>query len=420
MEELEPDPTSLEDPTETSEVPERARGPAPRESERRAPWVQLKYFNYAPTIYPGMIKRVSKDARNGELINVYDKTGHPFGAGLYNRKARVPLRMVYHGPEAFSEADFEPLLERAIDLRLQTLALPEVTDAFRVVHSDGDGLGGLVVDKFGDVLSVEVHSRGVYKRLGDWLPRLHRRLGTSTEVVEMEDWVADVEGIRRKPPSAPAPRPVKILENGLRYEVDFALGHKTGFFCDQRDNRRRLGALTPPGARVLDLCCYTGGFALAAAVHGKAGEVTGVDLDEAAIAMAKRNANLNQVRLNWVHCDAFSYARQMQRNGDQWDVVVLDPPKFVLSRNGLGEGQNKYQDLNRLGVTLVKPGGLLVTCSCSGLVSEADFEHWVIRSAHQKGRRLQVLARTGAGADHPVMSNCPESRYLKVLWARVF
>jgi 23S rRNA (cytosine1962-C5)-methyltransferase len=172
---------------------------------------------------------------------------------------------------------------------------------------------------------------------------------------------------------------------------------------------------------VLDLCCYTGGFAVSAAATGRAGEVTGVDLDEGAIAMAKRNGNLNRASVRWVHADAFAYARQMQTNGETWDAVVLDPPKFVLTREpaGAAEGRRKYEDLNQLAISLVKPGGLFVTCSCSGLVSFEEFETHVIKAAHRLGRRLQFLETTGAGADHPYYSNCLESRYLKVLWARV-
>jgi len=398
---------------------EPAGPPPPAVHERQSPWAQLKYFSYSPTIYPAMLKAVSPDARAGDLVTVYDKTGHRFGAGLYNPKARVPLRMFHYTPEPFGEDDFLALADQALDLRLGTLRLPEQTDAFRAVHSDGDRLSGLVVDKFADVLSVEVHSLGVYQRLPKWLPRLHDRLGTKRVVIEVDDWVARVEGIKVKRAVEAPPKSVKIRENGIRYEVDFEQGHKTGFFCDQRENRRKLASLVTPESRVLDLCCYTGGFALSAALTGRAKEVTGVDLDEKAIAQARRNANLNQARVNWVHCDAFSYARQMQRNGEQMDVVILDPPKLVFSREEYREGQNKYQDLNRLGASLVKPGGLLVTCSCSGLVSMEQFEEFVIRGAHRKARRLQFLDRTGAGSDHPVMSNCPESRYLKVLWARV-
>lgn len=384
------------------------------------PWVQLKYFSYAPTIYPAMIKAVSPDARAGALVAVYDKAGARLGAGFFNPKARVPLRVLHHGAGEFAEADILGLLDRALELRLEQLHLPDCTDAFRVIHSDGDRLSGLVVDRFADVLSVEVHSLGVHQRLPQWLPHLHARLGTRREVVEVDPHIARFEGIRVKRAPQPPPRAVKIREQGVGYEVDFELGHKTGFFCDQRENRLRLARLVTKESRVLDLCCYTGGFALAAAVLGGATDVTGVDLDETAIAQARRNANLNRARVNWVHCDAFSYARQMQRNTARWDAVVLDPPKLVPSREEFRDGQRKYEDLNRLAVTLVRPGGLLVTCSCSGLVSEADFEAFVIRAAHREHRRLQFFDRTGAGPDHPVMSNCAESRYLNVLWARVF
>lgn len=385
----------------------------------QSPWVQMKYFSYHPTIYPAMIRAVSPDAKPGQLVKVYDKEGEPFGHGLYNPGARVPLRMLHHGREAIDEAGLDQLMDQALQLRLVTVDLPAVTDAFRVVHSDGDSLSGLVVDKFGDTLSIEVHSLGIYERLPRWLPGLHQRLGTRRAVVEVDPQIARIEGIRVNPQLSEAVRSVRIKEHGVRYEVNFAEGHKTGFFCDQRENRRLLAGLTK-GLRVLDLCCYTGGFAVNAAVPGGAAEVTGVDLDEKAIEQAKRNANLNQARISWVHCDAFAYARQMQQNAQRWDVVVLDPPKFVHSREEYDDGRHKYEDLNQLAISLVKPGGLFVTCSCSGLVEFPDFERMVIKGAHRQARKLQFLNVTGAGIDHPVMSNCPESRYLKVIWARVY
>jgi 23S rRNA (cytosine1962-C5)-methyltransferase len=380
--------------------------------------VQLKYFSNHPTIYPAMIAAASPEARAGDLVHVFNKEGQPFGAGLWNPNARVPLRMMHHGAEPFTEADLLKSIERALELRLKTLKLPEATDAFRAVHSDGDILSGLVVDKFADVLSAEVHSLGIYQRLPQWLPLLHERLGTKREIVEVEPRIAQIEGIRLRKAEGEPPRSVKIREHGVRYEVNFEEGHKTGFFCDQRENRRRLSQLVKD-ARVLDMCCYTGGFSLAAKVSGGAADVTGVDLDEKAIAQARRNANLNQARVDWVHCDAFSFARQMQRNGTRWPVVVLDPPKFILSRDDEIEGRRKYEDLNGMGMQVLEPGGLLVTCSCSGLIDMEGFEQLVVRAAYRLGRRLQFLDRTGAGADHPVMANCPESRYLKVILARV-
>jgi 23S rRNA (cytosine1962-C5)-methyltransferase len=381
--------------------------------------VQLKYYSFHPCIYPAMIRAASPDAAPGRVVFVYDRDGQPFGQGLYNPKARVPLRVFVHGAEPVGEDYFVQLMDRALDLRLHHLRLPEVTDAFRVIHSDGDGLSGLVVDRFGDVLSIELHSLGMFQRLPGWLPHLHQRLGTRRTVVEVDDHIARIEGIRDADKLSDEVRSVRIREHGVRYEVNFAEGHKTGFFCDQRENRRRFAGFVK-GARVLDLCCYTGGFALAAKVLGGAEDVTGVDLDEKAIAQARRNANLNQVRVEWVHVDAFSFARQMQTNTRLWDAVVADPPKLIHSRDDAQEGWRRYEDLNGLALYLVKPGGLFVTCSCSGLLSAEEFEQIVIRAAHRVQRRLQIFDRTGAGPDHPMMSNCPESRYLKVIWARVF
>lgn len=403
----------------------------PRSSDpdnRREPWVQLKFFTFQPHIFPRMLGRVSPRARPGDWVTVYDKNGRVCGAGFYNPAAKIPVRVVAHGSEPMEEASVEAALRRAVALRRELLGLDAVGDAWRVINSDGDGLSGLTIDRYGAVLVCNVVSLGVAQRLSGWLSLLHQLLGTAHHVVHVDPEVARVERIPATlvsslppGPGGPPPRRVKVREHGVTFEVDLEAGHKTGFFCDQRDNRARFARVLAAGTRVLDLCCYTGGFAVAAAAGGRAAEVTGVDLDERAIALAKRNANLNRVRVRWVHADAFAYARQMQLNGESWDAVVLDPPKLVLTRDpaGAAEGRRKYEDLNQLAINLVKPGGLFVTCSCSGLVTLEQFEGHVIKAAHRLGRRLQFLETTGAGADHPVYSNCLESRYLKVLWARV-
>lgn len=405
--------------------PSRPAAPVPPidRSAWPKPWAQLKYFTFQPAIFPRLLGQVSSDARAGDFVNVYDKNGHLAGGGLYNPRAKIPLRVVCHSTEPVAESYFETAIRRAVALRRDIFRLDAVTDAYRLINSDGDGLSGLTIDRYGDVLLCEIYSLGIAQRLSGWLPLLHELAGTKFARVHVDHDLGSLEGIK---PSAfnvtntAAPRLVKITEHGIRYEVDFAEGHKTGFFCDQRDNRRALARFTP-GARVLDLCSYTGGFSLNAKITGTAGEVTAVDLDEVALAQAKRNANLNQARLKFVHADAFAYARQMQSNGEKWDVVVLDPPKFIFTRDAHGnwEGRQKYEDLNLLAISLVKPGGVFVTCSCSGLLSLEDFEAHVIKAAHRQDRRLQFFDRTGPGPDHPVFSNCLESRYLKVLWARV-
>ena len=402
---------------ETKEVPSYDRSTWIR------PWAQLKYFTFQPAIFPRLLGHVSDDARPGDLVNVYDKGGKFTGAGLYNPRAKIPLRVVSHAQEPVSEAYFDAAIRRAVELRLNLFKLDQTTDAYRLINSDGDGLSGLTIDRYGDVLLCEVYSLGVSLRLHRWIELIHELCGTKFARVHVDHDLGSLEGIKPsqfKELNAAAPDRVKIKEHGVRYEVDFAEGHKTGFFCDQRDNRKEIARFTQ-GKRVLDLCCYTGGFSLNAKVLGGASEVTSVDLDEKAIAQATRNANLNQARLHFVHADAFAYARQMQQNKETWDVVILDPPKFIFTRDEHGnwEGRQKYEDLNQLALSLVKPGGIFVTCSCSGLLSEVDFESHVIKAAHRLNRRLQFFSKTGAGVDHPVYSNCLESRYLKVLWSRV-
>jgi 23S rRNA (cytosine1962-C5)-methyltransferase len=387
------------------------------------PWAQLKYITFQPAVFPRLLGRVSEGARPGDWVSVYDKNGEPLGAGLFNPRAKIPLRVVAHGTGPIGEDYFEKAIRRAVALRRDLFKLDAETDAYRLVNSDGDGLSGLTIDRYGDVLLCEVFSLGIAQRLPGWLPLLHELAGTKFARVQVDHDLGSLEGIKPSlfnETNAAAPETVKIRENGVRYEVNFAEGHKTGFFCDQRENRRAVAKFAKD-ARVLDLCCYTGGFSLCAKVLGGAGEVTSVDLDEVAIAQARRNANLNQVRLSFVHADAFAYARQMYQNKESWDLVVLDPPKFIFTRDAHGnwEGRQKYEDLNQLAIGLVKEGGIFVTCSCSGLLSLEDFEQHVIKAAHRLNRRLQFLETTGAGPDHPVYSNCLESRYLKVLWARV-
>jgi 23S rRNA (cytosine1962-C5)-methyltransferase len=390
--------------------------PVPPEA-RPVPWVQLKYFSHHPHIYRSMVGEHSPSIRSGAIVGVYDKEGRPFGTGFCNLGAKVALRVFKHGPEFVNEDFLDEALRRAAGFRKDWLHLDDISNAYRVVHADGDGLGGLVVDRYDDTLSVEITSLAAFQRFTRWLPVLHQALGTRHAVIQVDEAIGRVEGIDpRLIPAAPI-QVVKIKENGVRYAVDFENGHKTGFFCDQRDNRRKLAALAA-GRRLLDVCCYTGGFSISAKLAG-ATEVTAVDLDEKAIAQAKANANLNQARVNFIHSDGFSYMRQMIRNNASWDIVLLDPPKFIDHRDAFEEGLKKYNDLNVLGLQLVAPGGLFVTCSCSGLLGETEFEEIVVKAAHRYGRRLQIFDRTGAGADHPAYSNYAGSHYLKVIWARV-
>ena len=363
-----------------------------------------------------MIGKASDDARPGDLVEVLDREGATFGWGLFNPRSNMPLRIVRHGPEPIDEDFFLDAIHQAAELRHELLESD--LEAFRCIHADADRLPGLVADRFGDVLSVEVTALGAWKRLETWLPALHKAFGTERTHLQVDPKLARIEGIPSTPhPLAdPSIRKLKIREHGATFEIDFAEGHKTGFFCDQRDNRRRFGELAK-GMRVLDLCCYSGGFSISA-VKGGATEVTAVDLDENAIAMAKRNANLNDAKIKFTHADSFTWLRTMIENGRKWDLVIADPPKFIHAKED-PTGQGKYADLNKLALQVVEPGGLYVSCSCSGMLGVDAFERIVTTSAHKLQRRLQIFDRTGPGPDHPTLSNYPESRYLKLVWSRL-
>lgn len=365
-----------------------------------------------------MVGEVSRNAKPGDLVEVLKKDGSTFGYGLWNPRARMPLRIVRHGSEAIDESFFVRAIQRAASLRRGLFKLDADSETYRCIHADADQLPGLVADRFGDLLSLEITTLAAWQRLDSWIPALHEAFGTSRAHVRVDPVLSRVEHIPSlsHPLSCTDLRRVKVREHGVLYEIDFAEGHKTGFFCDQRDNRRLFGSLAK-GASVLDLCCYTGGFSINAALGGAA-DVTAIDLDEKAIAMAKRNANLNNARIKFTHADAFTWLRTMLGNERQWDLVIADPPKFIFGRDD-DTGHAKYHDLNKLALQLVKPGGTFVTCSCSGQLNEFAFEQIITNAAHRQDMRLQTFARSGAGPDHPTLSNYPESRYLKVLWSRL-
>ncbi len=396
----------------------------------QSPWVSLRSGTNHPFIFKRMIRTVDPAAKSGEVVNIYDKFGHLLGRGLYNPGSNIALRVLSHGDAPIDESFWRDGIDRAVALR-ESLGLNNLTDAYRLVHAEGDGLSGLIVERYGPALVVELFSLGMYKRVHQLVDLIKQRLGPASSLERpddtFDDWrvivradekIQRLEGFKLPAVHEADDQSVIIREHGLRYRVDMTGGHKTGFFCDQRDNRLRLAQLCK-GARVLDLCCYTGGFGMCAKALGDAAEVTSVDLDENALALATKNANLNNLRIKHAHADAFIYLRQMLDAGKQFDVVVCDPPKFALSRTGVDEASRKYNDLNTLACRVVKPGGILLTCSCSGLIYPNRFADIIKAAAFRAERRLQFFDRSGAAPDHPVMANCPESEYLKALWCRV-
>ena len=402
------------------------------------PKVKLRSVRIHPHLFRKLIGDVDPAVRPGDLVAVETPQGELFGHGLYNPRAEIAVRMLTFGPTPPGIEFWEEELRRAVELRRDMLRLDAAGDAYRVVHAEADGLSGLVIDRYGDVLSAEVFSLAMFQRSAELLESLGRMLGTKHSLVQIPVQTHGQEGFLAEPVRSPGlPEEVVVTEFGTRFRVRFEEGHKTGFFCDQRDNRRRLAELCS-GRTVLDLCCYTGGFAVQAKRLGNAADVTAVDLDEKAIAIARDNARLNQQKINFVHADAFGYMRDMVSNGRTFDVVVLDPPKLIRNRRELEEGTRTHLDLNRLAVQLVADGGLFLSCTCSGLLEEAEFLRLLQTAARQAGkpvrsegvgsaasvpsvpsRSLQILAKTGAAPDHPVAADCPETEYLKAVWMRV-
>ncbi|MDP6850699.1 MAG: class I SAM-dependent rRNA methyltransferase, partial [Planctomycetota bacterium] len=294
-----------------------------------------------------------------------------------------------------------------------------------LIHAESDDLPALIVDRYDDTLCAEVFSESAIHLWDTVSPILHEELGTQHQILRFDEKSARAENAKPlEQRSNSCPKLIKVSENGVRFEVDLQDGHKTGFFCDQRLNRLKLRkeveqtVARKGSCSVLDICTYTGGFALAAAVGG-ATKVQGVDLDEKAIAVAKRNANLNQAKqVRFTHSDAFPWLRQAFENGSRFDIVVVDPPKFIPNRSKWDEGIAKYHDLNKVAAPLLNEGGLMLTCSCSGLLPMSDFQEKIRQATKRLGRPLRIEAATGAGPDHPVRLDFPEGSYLKALWLR--
>lgn len=372
-----------------------------------------------PWIFQKMVEKPAVKPRPGSIVEIRDRDGSFAGRGFYNGHSRIALRVLTADPEEMVGIDFfERRIARAIALRRETLGLDAVTDAYRLVHSEGDDLSGLVVDRFGSTIVIEFFSAGMWKQRETLRRALAGHFPDAQFYWFMEEHVAKQESIDATSPTPPAAS--EIVEHGIRFRVEPGLKHKTGFFADQRDNRLELSRFCA-GARVLDICCNSGGFALYAALKGGAAEVTGLDLDETVLKVAEANARLNKTRVRWVQADLFAWLRDVAvGNKEQFDVVILDPAKLTRDREQVIPALKKYLDMNKLAMAAVKPGGILLTCSCTGLVDEPSFLDSIRRAAFYAGRSVQILKVSGAGPDHPWLAHVPESRYLKAVFCRVW
>ncbi len=377
--------------------------------------------------HPWIYKKMTNPPRGlelepGSLVEVRAKDNSFVGYAFYHPENTIALRLLSETKEDEIDAAF--LLERlryAKAFREDVLGLGSAGNCYRLVHAEADFLPGLVIDKFGDVLLIEPYVAG-WLHLMDWLVEALSKLYPGCRPAVRADVRAEAkEGVSFSAPAQryPPPASVEIVENSVRYRVDFATGHKTGFFLDQRDNRARIGTLAK-NRRTLDLCCYSGGFALSA-LKGGAREVTAVDLDEKALAAARINASLNaaEKKIAFVHSDAFDYLRERIAAAERYDLIILDPPKLAGSQDDAEKALTRYRDLNRAALGAAAGGGLFLTCSCSGSVPEERWRRCVRQAAADAGRNLTIFLNAGPGPDHPVAGDFPQGQYLKAMFARV-
>ena len=380
-------------------------------------------LNRHPWVFEGAIGQVTGDPQPGAEVLVQSKDGHAIGRGLFNPNSNIRVRMYSWDPDVpIGNALFSARIDEAAALR-ESLINPESTTASRVFFSEADGLSGLIVDRYGDWLLVQLTSLALADRREELFDLLEKRHNPRGIWLRTEKGIRESEGleisdglVRGEEP----PRPLALLENGLKFEVDVTQGQKTGGFLDQRENHLAV-AQRVHGHRVLDLFCYAGGFGVTATALGGASAVVGVDSSEPALDLARRNADLNGVsdQTEFIKSDAFKFLEEAAAKGEQFNTVIVDPPKMTRRRKGLAGALRGYRSLNELAVKLISPGGLLVTCSCSGLISRGDLESMLAAVATSTGQRIQILESRGQSADHPVSPNCPENAYLKCLVCRV-
>jgi 23S rRNA (cytosine1962-C5)-methyltransferase len=380
------------------------------------------FYGRHPWVYAGAVASVEGEPADGAEVDLVSHAGHFVARGLYNGQSKIRVRLYSWDPAAgLDRAFFRARLEAALRLRGPLLGLDGPGKACRLVFSEGDGVSGLTVDRYDRWLVVQFTSLALACRRDLFVELLVELCRPEGILLRTERGVGQLEGLQLHdgPLWGTLPSgPVTVEEDGLRFLVNVVEGQKTGFYLDQRDNRRAVARLTA-GRRVLDAFCYTGGFGLHAARAGAA-SVLGVDVSEPALTLARSNAELNGLAgLTFVRGDVFDQLETLHKAGERFGVVVLDPPKFARSRGAVEEALRGYRRLQTLGLRLLEHDGILVTCCCSGLITTEMLVDLLAQLAEKEGREIQILQRRGQAADHPVSVGCLESNYLKCLVCRV-
>jgi 23S rRNA (cytosine1962-C5)-methyltransferase len=368
-----------------------------------------------PWVFSGAVARTEGDGADG-IAEVADAGGWFLARGAYSPDSQIVARLWAFDGRTPDGVLFRERFETAAGLRRDVV--PPETTGYRAVNSEGDRCPGVLLDVYGETAVLELTTAGTET----WRPALEaavREVFAPKELIIRETGAQRDTGQSKIQNPKSKMDPVPFLENGLRFLADVGGGQKTGFFLDQRDNRLRLRALAG-GRRVLNLFSYSGGFSIAA-LAGGATRAVDVDSSAAALALARRHRAENALSADdadFVEADVFEDLRRRVAEGQRWDAVVCDPPAFAKKKSDVDRAARGYKDVNRLAMTLVSPGGWLLTCSCSGLVDADLFQKIVFSASAEARAAFSLVARQGAGPDHPVSLDCPEGEYLKGMWMR--
>jgi len=366
-----------------------------------------------PWVFSDAIGGIDGAPQDGDLVHVIDHEGRPLGQGFFSARSSLRVRLIASHEERVDAALFTSRLETALATRNDVLGLPShETTGYRLVHGEGDRLPGLVIDVYGDVVAVQLGAIGMKRRENDIYDALEALLSPRA-IIEVA--VADAqkhEGILSvtRVVRGALEGELVVKENGLSFGVDLLHGQKTGYYFDQRENRRVVAKMAKD-KRVLDAYSYTGGFAIAAAKAG-AESVVAIDSSERAAQACQENAKRNDVHVDVVHEDVARAFKMAKDAGDAFDLIILDPPKFAPRASVTGDALRAYRAVNAAGLELVNDGGLFVTASCSHHVGEAELQRALTEAAKDAKKSVQVIEVRGQAPDHPWLVACPESRYL--------
>jgi len=375
-----------------------------------------------PWVFSGAVARADGNPETGDTVAVRSGSGEFLGWAAYSPASQIRARMWNWDEMERIDGDFlRARLRRALDARARLIS-PEAGDAMRLVHGESDGLPGVIADRYGEVVVLQLLSAGAERWRAELSDGVRELTGCACVYERSDADVRELEGLAAKSGVLHGALPaagVQIREHGLIYGVDVAAGHKTGFYLDQRDNRKRIGELSQ-GREVLNCFCYTGGFTLNA-LAGGAQSVLSVDSSAGALAQARDNLarnNLDAARAEWQEADVFKQLRVLRDQGRSFDLIVLDPPKFAPTAAFAEKAARGYKDINLLALKLLRPGGLLASFSCSGGVSAELFQKILAGAALDAGAEASIVGHFAAAADHPVLLSFPEGDYLKGLLVR--